>query len=117
LPKENEIQRAITKALLKMPDIAFYTTNTSGKVIYQKYWITIGKWFNGDKEKNDGLSDITGMTITGQYFAIEVKVPGKKPTEDQWRFINFVLDNDGLAGYATNVQEAEEILRGYQIKI
>ncbi|MFV2058048.1 MAG: VRR-NUC domain-containing protein [Thiohalomonadales bacterium] len=115
--KEYEIQRLITKALLKMPDVAFYTTNTSGKAIYQKRWVTIGKWFNGDKENNDGLSDITGMKIDGTYFAIEVKVPGKKPTKDQLRFINFILDHDGLAGYATNVQEAEEIVRGFQIRI
>lgn len=115
--KEYEIQREITKALLKMPDVAFYTTNTTGKVVYQKRWITVGKWMNGDKESNDGLADITGMKIDGTYFAIEVKQPGKKPTEDQWRFINFVLENSGLAGYATNVQEAEEILRGYQIKL
>lgn len=115
--KESEVQRAITVALLKMPDVAFYTTNTSGKALYRKQWITIGKWFNGDKEKNDGLADISGMMIDGTYFAIEVKLPGNEPSEEQWRFINFVLENGGLAGYATNVQEAEEILRGYQIRL
>jgi len=117
LLKEFEIQRAITKALLKMPDVAFYTTNTTGKAFFQKRWITIGKWFNGDKEKNDGLSDITGMKVDGTYFAIEVKISGKEPSIDQWRFINFVRENSGLAGYASNVKEAEQILRGFQIEL
>ena len=115
--KESEIQRDITKALIKMPDIAFYTTNTTGKVLYRKVWITVGKWFNGSKDSNDGLSDITGMTIEGIYFAIEVKQPGKEPTEEQWRFINYVIDNGGLAGYATSILEAEQIIRGYEIKL
>lgn len=116
--KESEIQKEICKMLAKSPDIAFYTVNTTGKVMYRKFWITIGKWFSSQhKNTHDGLSDITGMTINGVYFAIEVKAEGKEPTHDQWNFINHVNENNGLAGYATSVQSAELIIRGFNINI
>lgn len=115
---EKEIQRDICKMLLNSPDVAFYTVNTTGKVMYRKFWITIGKWFSSQyKNDHDGLSDITGMTIQGTYFAIEVKAPGKEPTIDQWNFINHVNENGGLAGYAMSVTSAEQIIRGFEIKI
>jgi len=118
LMKEGDIQREITKMLIKSPDIAFYTVNTTGKVMYRKFWITIGKWFSSQyKNDHDGLSDITGMKIDGTYFAIEVKAEGKEPTIDQWNFINHVNEHGGLAGYATSVKAAEEIIRGFQIRL
>ena len=105
--------------LAKSPDIAFYCTNTTGKVKYKGFWITVGKWFrrNVKNENHDGLSDITGMTITGQWFSIEAKIPGKEPTTEQWDHINFVIYNGGLAGYATSVLEAEQIIRQFEINI
>jgi len=115
--KESEIQTKITEALIRMPDIAFYTINSTGKVRSRAGRITIGKWFSREIKSHDGLSDITGMKIDGTFFAIEVKQPGKEPTEDQWNFIHYVKDHNGLAGYATNVEDAEFILRGYEIKI
>ncbi len=59
-----------------------------------------------------GSADIIGiMPGTGQFIAIEVKTPGKKPTEAQEKFLQAVRKAGGLAGVATCVEDVEEILR------
>jgi hypothetical protein len=105
--------------LAKSPDVAFYIVNTVGLFKRNGYRYSIGKWIrrNVKGENHNGLSDITGMKTNGIWFSIEVKIPGKEPTEEQWDHINFVNDNGGLAGYATNVLEAEQIIRGFEINI
>ncbi len=117
--KESDIKDAICKMLAKSPDIAFYSVVTSGLFKRGKYRYSIGKWFrkNTKDENHEGLSDIIGMTILGIWFSIEVKKQDKEPTPDQWDHINFVIENNGLAGYATSVKEAEQIIRGFEINI
>ena len=116
---EKEIQVDICKMLAKSPDVAFYSVVTSGLFRRGPCKYSIGKWFRINKkgENHDGLSDLIGMTVSGQWFSIEVKVPGKEPTTEQWDHINFVKDNGGLSGYATSVLEAEQIIRNYRISI
>lgn len=101
------------------PDVAWHTVNTTGLFKRGKYRYSIGKWFRRNKknENHDGLSDITGMMITGQFFAIEVKKAGKIPTAEQQDFLDYVKNNSGLSGVATNAKEAETIIRGYQIQL
>lgn len=58
-----------------------------------------------------GSSDLVGWRITDSRFcAIEVKVPGKKPTTEQIKFIEAVLRNGGCAGVATCSAEARKII-------
>jgi len=58
-----------------------------------------------------GSSDLCGIRRSdGKFVAIEVKVPGKKPTTEQLLFIEAVLKNGGCAGVATNSDEARKII-------
>lgn len=68
-----------------------------------------------------GGSDLIGLrrvTITpqmvgqqiGQFVAVEVKQPGKRPTAEQQQFMAMVRDFGGLAGVATSPEQAQEML-------
>ena len=56
-----------------------------------------------------GSSDIIGI-FHGLFLAIEVKIPGKTPTDDQWKFINNVISDGGIAFYACSVNEVRKAL-------
>lgn len=66
-------------------------------------------------EKNHGTQfgkpklDISGA-IMGKAFHIEVKVPGRKPTERQQGIIRDWQRKGTAAGWATNVDEALQII-------
>lgn len=53
-----------------------------------------------------GLSDLIGCTNDGKFFAIEVKVPGEKPRQNQKDFIDAMLRQGAIAGVAHSVEEA-----------
>lgn len=57
-----------------------------------------------------GLSDLVGCTNTGRFYAIEVKLPGYKPRDDQQRFLDAMSRTGALAGCAHSVEEALEIV-------
>lgn len=62
-----------------------------------------------------GISDILGALPGGRLLAIEVKMPGKKPTALQQRFIDAVNRAGGLAIVARCVDDvavAIDYLRG-----
>lgn len=58
-----------------------------------------------------GLSDLVGCTPTGQFFAIEVKLPGEHPREDQKKFLKAMAATGAISGVAHSVEEALEIVR------
>lgn len=58
-----------------------------------------------------GLSDLVGCTSSGRFYAIEVKVPGEKPRENQEAFLALIKRLGGLSGVATSPEEALEIIR------
>lgn len=58
-----------------------------------------------------GLSDIVGQMHDGRALAIEVKVPGKKPTPEQYDFLRTVALNNGLAFWADSVEYVMDILK------
>lgn len=58
-----------------------------------------------------GTSDIIGITNTGLFLAIEVKVPGKEPTEIQTQFINEINEKGGIAFVAHSIEEVQEALK------
>lgn len=58
-----------------------------------------------------GSPDLVGWRISdGLFCGIEVKQPGKKPTPEQITFINAVKKSGGLAGVATDLEEARKII-------
>lgn len=51
-----------------------------------------------------GSSDLIGI-YKGRFLAIEVKAKGKKPTEEQTNFVNFVNKFGGIAGVCYSVED------------
>ncbi len=100
--KESDIQEEIMKVLLLHPRVAWSFVVTTGKVQGRGgHWITLGF---------PGISDILGQLRDGRILAVEVKVPGKTPTEKQWDFIDTVNRFGGVAGWADSVESALNIL-------
>lgn len=64
-----------------------------------------------------GTADIIGLTKTGQFIAVEVKLPDRRKnvTEAQALFLSEVRRKGGLAGVATAPNEALLILEGHQV--
>lgn len=52
-----------------------------------------------------GSGDILGLTKAGRFFSVEVKAPGKKPSENQENFIAKVNASGGLAFVAYDVDD------------
>lgn len=100
---EKVIQQAIIKAISKHPLVAWCYITTVGTV----KGVGGGKMF---KVGFPGQSDIMGQLRDGRLLAIEVKQPGKVPTDIQNDFIALVNENDGVAGWADSVDMALEIL-------
>lgn len=60
-----------------------------------------------------GFSDTFGIIHgTGQFLAMEVKRPGKKPTTPQQNFIDHVIRCGGVAGVARSVEDVRNIIGG-----
>lgn len=59
-----------------------------------------------------GLSDIIGATPQGRFFAIEVKMPGEKPRQNQLDFLASMENTGAIAGWCTSVEEALDIVFG-----
>ena len=60
---------------------------------------------------NPGGSDLLGI-YKGKFCAFEVKTEKGKVTEAQLRFINAVINNDGIAGVVRSPEDALKLLRG-----
>lgn len=59
-----------------------------------------------------GLSDLIGCTPDGRFFALEIKLPGQKPRENQLQFIEAMKKLSAIAGWATSIPEALKIVFG-----
>lgn len=58
---------------------------------------------------NPGGSDLIGI-FKGRFLAIEVKKPGKQPTEEQANFIKAVINHGGIAGVITDPSQVKKLL-------
>ncbi len=52
-----------------------------------------------------GISDILACSPIGQFWAIEVKKPGGKPSSDQIAFLSRVRANKGIAILAYSIDD------------
>jgi len=52
-----------------------------------------------------GTSDIVSCGPDGRFWAIEVKRPGKKPSELQWSYIRSIQERNGIAFYADSFED------------
>lgn len=57
-----------------------------------------------------GVSDILGVLPGGRFLAIEVKAKYRKPTEEQYAFMENINKRGGLAFVAYSIDDVEENL-------
>ena len=97
--KESEIQKDIMNYLFKSPAVAWAYVTTTGTFNIKRHggssWVTIGF---------PGMSDIIGQLRDGRMLAIEVKLPGKLPSQDQREFLELVNANNGLGIWVDTVK-------------
>lgn len=72
------------------------------------YWL----YLSGKQPAGKGKADIEGQLPDGRYFALEVKRPGEKPTQEQVAFLTTVRRNNGLAAVIVDYNEAQMALFG-----
>lgn len=65
---------------------------------------------HGSSMQARGLPDLV-VCYRGLYFGIEVKIPGKEPTEIQLWTMSEIQKAGGYAGVATTPEEALNVLR------
>lgn len=96
---ESEIQRTILD-YLRIKGHFPIRINTQGVPMWQ------GKELLGwRKGPMVGVADILGVTKSGQFFAIEVKRPGGKPTDSQLSFLKEISDHNGIAFVAYDLND------------
>jgi len=104
---ESKLQADIIAALQEHPLVAFVRSNTvGGGKLAKGGYITFGQKYD---------LDIYGMTRTGEYFEIEVKLEGSEKenaerVEKQQERVVFIRNNLGLAGFATSPMQAIDII-------
>ncbi len=77
---------------------------------------TVGKFYTeyGERIKigNNGDADVWGHRPDGMAFYVEIKLPGEKPRKDQLEFLEAMRNSGAIAGWATSIPEAIEIVFG-----
>jgi hypothetical protein len=109
--KESKIQSAIIDALCLHKDVAWCMVVTSGGFKVRGSYIQIGQFYDSERNKQTGVSDIIGQLKDGRFFCIEVKRPKEKPTKEQLHFLKMVRESGGVSGWADNVKDALNILK------
>ena len=108
VPNENAITNAILTYLNCQPNTFAWRNNTTGIYDSRKkcYRARTGKY------NIKGVADILGITDDGRFIAIEVKRPGGRASREQQNYLSRIKALGGIAGIATSVLEAKEILTG-----
>lgn len=109
---ESAIQQDIVFALGTHPKVVWCMVITTGKVKIKGYWVTLGHYITEDQKRLTGISDIIGQLTDGRFFGIETKKPKEVPTDEQYGFMELVSTNKGVSGWATNVNDAIQIIEG-----
>ncbi len=102
-PLERDVLKAIIKALRKHPNVVRVERNQSGVFREGKRWINVG---------SKGKADLTVYLRDGRYAEIEVKRPGGKVSEAQFKRMYAIRAAGGLAGIAESVEDAFNIIHG-----
>ena len=103
---EKEIQSSIMLMLSRHPKIAWAYVTSTGTF----------KGYSGGRPISigiPGLPDICGQLKDGRFLGIEVKKPGKTPTEKQIEFIKLITKNKGLSFWCDSVDGAMDTLDLY----
>lgn len=100
--KETKLMRRI---IVELSERGHFVLRTNAGIFYdsQGNRVTIGF---------PGLSDLIGCTKNGRFFAIEVKLPGERPRQNQLDYLDAMSKIGAIAGWATSVDEAVNIVEG-----
>ena len=104
-PLEAPIVQACLDLLQRHPSVAWCMRMNTGVAVY------------GEEDKKrtvrfsePGVSDIVGQLKDGRFFAVEVKRPGNKPTDEQWEFLEGVAAGGGVAGWVDDVAQLARVI-------
>lgn len=103
----NSIMRAVNKLSLIYPELRwFYHIDNEGR---RKPWVSARKGIKA------GVSDYMLPVSRGKYHGLfmEIKAPGKKPTEKQMEFLRFVEKQGYRAVWHDNCQDAIDTITRY----
>lgn len=109
--KEGKVQSDIMCALMVHPLVAWAMVVTVGTFRLKHGWMKCGYFCTATEKQKTGMSDILGQLRDGRLFCIEVKEPGKTPDEHQQDHLEYVVKNNGVAGWADNVVDALLIIK------
>lgn len=111
-PTEAEIQRAILNLLKVHPKVAFAGRFNRG-MVPSSYTNAQGQTRESYTQFNTlrGFPDIHGCLKGGKAIYIEVKRPGRKPTEDQAEFLERAATAGAFTMVATSADQVAEALR------
>ena len=100
--EETALQNKIIVALCQRG--CFAVNHTVGK-FYTEYGAIVRIGSPGD-------ADVWGHRPDGMAFYVEVKLPGEKPRKDQLEFLEAMRNSGAIAGWATSIPEAINIVFG-----
>ena len=100
--KETVLMRRIMVAL---SEAGCFVMRTNSGVYYdaQGNRVTVGF---------KGLSDLVGYTPEGKFFALEIKTPAGRASDEQYAFIENCYRSGAIAGFARSVEDALKIVSG-----
>ena len=93
--------------------VSWFARVNSGAIKAGARWIVNYRlYLRGITEpRSKGYADLHGMLSDGRYFALEVKQPGEKATEEQLCFLMSVVAAGGIADVVTGFEDVEKVLR------
>jgi hypothetical protein len=93
-PGESELQRDVMQLLAWLGVIAESTHNSKSR----------------QPKEYTGRSDISGILPGGRSLRLELKAPGKKPTEEQLAYLERARGQGALAFWADNLSEVRRVV-------
>lgn len=104
--KEKELETSILDYLNTLPGVFAFKVQTTGIYDPVRHIMRTIK----NKHLHKGTSDIIGVK-EGKFFAIEVKLPKKIPTDDQKVFLAKVNEVNGTGIYVNSYAEVVQFIK------
>lgn len=105
MKSESEIQSDVRLAVGQLRDVCIWrnnvgeTTDSRGhRPRRVRYGLCVGS------------SDLIGIGPGGRFLALEIKVPGKRPTVEQQMFLDLVVARGGIAACVHSAEEALAVI-------
>lgn len=116
---EHDIQTAATIELCKRGHMVFRRNtgvfyNIDPRWFNSNQTVNIGEWLRKNARRikigQRGQADLQGHRPDGRAWYLEMKQPGKQPTEEQNRFLDTMRQSGAIAGWADSVEKAVEVV-------